>query len=148
MTNKSGQCLCGKVQYKISGLPISQGICYCLQCQRSGGTFGSPLIVVLHKAFDCSQENLSSYKTKSNRGSIVTRNFCRECGSHIYSQISDVPEIVTVKVATFDDTSDFAPQYLVWVRSAPPSCTFPKDVPSFQENAPMEMLLSLGRASF
>ncbi|WP_413291576.1 GFA family protein [Bdellovibrio sp. HCB337] len=100
-------------------------------------------MVLHHGAFDCSSEALSSCKTTSDRGSIVTRNFCRECGSHIFSQISDVPEIITVKAATLDDVSDFVPQYLVWVRSAPPSCAFPQGVPSFPESAPLEMVLAL-----
>lgn len=142
MSSKTGRCLCEKVQYKISGPPISQGVCYCLQCQRSGGTFGSPLLVVARNGFDCSLGALSSCRTVSNRGSIVTRNFCGACGSHIFSQISDVPDIITVKVATLDDSSDFVPQYLAWVGRALPSCAFPQGVPSFPENAPMEILLS------
>ncbi|MGZ3743887.1 MAG: GFA family protein, partial [Pseudobdellovibrionaceae bacterium] len=55
---------------------------------------------------------------KSERSSTVTRNFCKECGCHIFSEISDVPEIITLKVETHDDLSVFVPQYLAWVRSA------------------------------
>lgn len=137
----SGRCLCEKVRYKIVQPPISQGVCYCHQCQSVGGAYGGPLMVLHKNTFECSSEVLSFYATKSDDGSTVIRNFCRECGSHVFSQIPDIPEIVTVKAATLDDFSRFIPEYLVWTRSAGPSCAFPTGVPSFPEDASLEMLL-------
>jgi len=141
MTLLSGGCLCEKVRYKITSSPISQGVCYCRQCQKIGGAYGSPLMVLHKQTFECSQEALSFCKTKSDRGSTVTRNFCRECGSHIFAQISDMPALITIRVATLDENHLFAPEYLVWTRSAGPTCAFPPGVPSFAENAPLEMVL-------
>jgi hypothetical protein len=120
---------------------MSQGICYCRQCQKSGGLYGSALMVLPRNALDCAQEALSFHTTKSNRGSTVQRYFCSGCGTSIFSQISDVTDICTVKVATLDDVSFFKPEYLVWTRSASPLCIFPIDVPKFVEGAPIEMLL-------
>lgn len=136
-----GGCLCEKVRYKISQPPISQGICYCRQCQISGGGCGSPMMVLKKYSFECSQETLAYCTTKSERGSTVIRNFCRECGSHIFSQIADILEIITIKAATLDDFSTFTPEYLVWTRSAGPACAFPSGVPSFLESPPLAMVL-------
>lgn len=135
-----GGCLCERTRYKISQAPISQGICYCRQCQKAGGIFGSPLMVVRKAAFECSPGTLSSCKTISNRGSVVTRNFCKACGSHIFAQISDVSEFITVRAATLDEVSFFIPEYLVWTRSAG-RCVFPRGIPSFPESAPLEVVL-------
>lgn len=143
MTSISGGCLCEKVRYTITSLPISQGICYCRQCQKTGGVCGSPLMVLRKDAFECPQGALSFHKTKSNRGSAVARHFCKECGSHIFSQISDVPEIVTVKAATLDDLNVFVPQYVVWIRSACAFVPLPTMIPHFKENAPLEMVLGM-----
>ena len=145
MNQLIGGCLCQKVRYKVSSPPMSQGICYCHQCQKSGGAYGSPLMVLHKDTFECFEAELSSCKTQSDRGSTVIRNFCKECGSHILSRISDVPEIVTVKAATLDDFSLFIPEYLVWIQSAGPSCMFPMGVPSFPKNAPVEILLGCAR---
>lgn len=141
MTHMTGGCLCEKIRYRISSAPISQGICYCRQCQKAGGASGSPLMVLQKEAFECTRTTLASYRTTSNRGSTVTRFFCRECGSPIFSQISDVPGIVTVKAATLDEPHNFKPEYLVWTQSAGPAGAFPPDVPSFPENAPIHLLL-------
>lgn len=141
MSGNAGGCLCGKVRYKVSSLPVSQGICYCLQCQKTGGAYGSPMMVLQVSAFDCPRDSLSSCLTKSARGSTVRRNFCKVCGTHIFAQISDSPSIVTVKTATLDDFSAFKPEYLVWTRSAIGTRPiFPSGVPMFSENAPLALL--------
>lgn len=141
MTNISGGCLCEKVRYAITSPPLSQGICYCRQCRKSGGACGSPLLVLREETFKYTKDALSFCQTTSNRGSTVSRNFCRECGSHVFSQISDVPGIVTVKAATLDNFATFIPQYIVWVRNVGPNFSPPSGLPTFQENAPLELVL-------
>ncbi|MBN8540714.1 MAG: GFA family protein [Deltaproteobacteria bacterium] len=136
-----GGCLCESTRYKISQPPISQGICYCRQCRKAGGACGSPVMVLSKATFECSPGTLSTCETTSSRNSVVTRNFCKNCGSHIFAQISDVPDLVTVRAATLDDFSLFTPQYLVWTQSAGPSCVFPKGIPAFPENAPLAVIL-------
>jgi len=98
-------------------------------------------MVLQKNIFECSQQALSFCITKSARDTTVARNFCKECGSHIFAEISDVPELLTIKAGTLDDCSLFDPEYLVWTRSAAPSCIFPAGVPFFPENAPLEVLL-------
>lgn len=137
----SGRCLCKNVSYEISKPPISQGVCYCIECQRAGGAFGGPLLVIEESSFKCQRSELSYYPTKSDDGSIVRRYFCTGCGVHIYSSIDDVPQIITVKAATLDQFCLFAPEYLVWTRSAAPTCRFPAGVPTFAEEAPLDLLL-------
>ena len=136
----TGRCLCEKVKYKISVSPISQGVCYCRQCQKAGGATG--LLVLQTAAFEFSG-TLSSYETNSDDGSRVERNFCPSCGSHVFAQILDVPGIVTVKASTLDDPDFFVPQYLVWTRSTGRSHAFPSEVPSFKKDAPLEVVLGI-----
>lgn len=138
----SGNCLCEKVRYQIKNQPISKGICYCRQCQKSGGAYGSPLLVLRKDQFECSQAEFGRVNTTSARGSIVTRNFCKDCGSHIFSEMSDVPQIITVKAVTLDNFDSFVPDYLVWTESAAASCVFLEGIPSFSQSAPIEILLS------
>lgn len=137
----SGGCLCGKVRYKILQPPISQGICYCHQCQKMGGAYGSPLLVLLADAFECSQSTVSFTETKSERGSTVKRHFCKDCGSHLFATISDIASLLTVRAHTLDDMARFNPEYLVWTQSAGPSCVFPAGIPSFAQAAPLEVVL-------
>jgi len=34
----TGQCLCGKVKYKLTGQPVRMMQCHCKDCQRATGT--------------------------------------------------------------------------------------------------------------
>ena len=143
MSQLMGGCLCRKVRYKVLSPPISQGICYCHECQKTGGAYGSPLMVLHKKQLEYSEDGLSFFETKSDRGSTVSRYFCNDCGSHIFSYISDVSELVTVKAVTLEDFKNFIPQYLVWTQSAVPDCPYIAGVPAFAQNAPMEILLGI-----
>lgn len=141
----SGRCLCEKVQYTISGPPISQGICYCRHCQIASGALGSPLIVIGKDMFTCSSKELSSFTIESARGSAVTRHFCKVCGSPVFSEISDVPGIMTVKVGALDMEDSFKPDYLVWTKSTTIAGIFPEGMPRFPESAPIEIMLKLSK---
>lgn len=143
MTLLQGSCLCENVKYTISQSPLSKGICYCHQCQKSGGAYGSPLLVLHKQQFEYVKGDLGSVETTSERGSTVTRNFCKECGSHVYSQISDVPDFITVKAVTLNDFKNFKPDYLVWTESASAICAFPEGIARYEQSAPIEVLLGV-----
>jgi hypothetical protein len=143
MSSISGSCLCEKVQYKVFHKPISKGICYCNQCQKSGGAYGSPLLVLHKDQFQCSQVDLGKVMTTSDRGSTVTRNFCKSCGTHVFSQISDVPDFLTVKAVTMDNFNLFEADYLVWTESAVNAGPFPAGVALYPQSAPLEVLLGV-----
>lgn len=98
-------------------------------------------MVLYKQQLECSLNRLSFFDTISDRGSIVSRYFCKNCGSHVLSHISDIPELLTVKAATLDNFKNFTPDYLVWTQSAGADCPFPPEVPSFAQNAPLEILV-------
>lgn len=138
---QTGGCLCRKIRYEITSAPLSQGICYCRQCAKCSGPYGSPLLVLRKETFTCSlQDQLSFFETMPDQGSPVRRNFCASCGTHVFAELTDFPEILTVKAATLDDVQHFVPEYLVFTASAGASCLFPPGVPSYPESAPLEIL--------
>lgn len=144
MNHLTGGCTCLRVRYTVFSAPISQGICYCQQCkkyQKNNEMFGNPLLVLEKDSLTCSKEGLSFCTTTSDRGSIVSRYFCTQCGDHVFAQISDLPAIVTIRANTLDDFSVFAAEYLAWTASADSNSVFPSGVPAFSMNAPIELIL-------
>jgi hypothetical protein len=108
----------------------------------TGGSFGSAMIVLAKDSFDIVSDGVAFYETKSDRGATVMRQFCNSCGCHIFSKISDMPEIVTVKAATLDNFDFFIPKYLAWTQSANHSTELPKNIPSFPGNPSLEIVLN------
>jgi len=37
MEKHTGKCLCGEVTYEVSGEPVSQGNCHCIDCRKNTG---------------------------------------------------------------------------------------------------------------
>jgi hypothetical protein len=58
------------------------------------------------------------YLAKADSGNTVTRAFCAQCGTPLYVQVSTRPDVVGVRVCTFDDPSWFRPQANIFVKSA------------------------------
>ena len=71
------------------------------------------------------------YLAKSDSGNEVARMFCGECGSPLYVQVATRPDIVGVRVCTFDDPSWFRPEAHIFVKSAQPWDHLDPAVPQF-----------------
>lgn len=139
----TGGCLCGNIRFAVTGSPLSQGVCYCSKCRKAGASFGSPLLVLSKSDFKCAGKTLAKVITPSDRGSIVSRSFCRDCGSHIFAEISDLPGLVTIRGASLDDPSALSPEYLVFTEGLSNTVPTPKGLPSFPGGAPLEVLLGV-----
>ena len=37
MEKHTGKCLCGEVAYEVSGQPVLQGNCHCIDCRKNTG---------------------------------------------------------------------------------------------------------------
>ena len=71
------------------------------------------------------------YIAKADSGNEITRVFCGECGTPLYVQVSTRPDIVGVRVCTFDDASWFRPEANIFVKSAQPWDHRDPAVPAF-----------------
>ena len=58
------------------------------------------------------------YIAKADSGNEITRVFCSDCGSPLYVQVSTRPDLVGIRVASFDDPSWFRPEADIFVKSA------------------------------
>jgi hypothetical protein len=71
------------------------------------------------------------YVAKADSGNEITRIFCSDCGTPLYVQVSTRPDIVGLRVCTFDDASWFRPEANIFARSAQPWDHMDPAVPTF-----------------
>jgi len=111
-----GHCLCGKITYKVSGVPKIVAHCHCEDCQRltGSGHLSGAMYSIEH--FQLSGE-VGEYKLKLQNKTEVTRIFCRNCGSPILGKNSDMPGFVTVTLGTLDDSTEFEPEVIIFSRN-------------------------------
>ena len=116
----SGGCLCGAVKYKTSGEILGAMHCHCRDCQRATGSgfvtaYGVPrTYFVLERG----AEGLGAHQTSADSGGTVTREFCKECGSQLFSYTTSYPDDIWIKAGTLDEPDSIEPAVNCYVDCA------------------------------
>lgn len=95
-----GSCLCGAVEYEISGALGPIVFCHCSRCRKANGTAYAAVAPVATTDFRFvkGEEMLRDYHNDSG----VHRIFCGNCSSPIIGKRDNVPETVRVRIGTLD----------------------------------------------
>ena len=117
----SGACFCTAVKYELLRESQMQGLCYCTDCQRVGGSAHWTSYAVAPADFRLLEGKLTPYTYDPGSGREVTRHFCATCGTQIMVQ-SDELGVASVNAMTFDDQTQFAPDVAYFSESAPHWC--------------------------
>lgn len=117
MTDQSGHCLCGAVQFKLTAKPQMARVCWCRDCQHlaANGTVNG---VVPAEALIVDGE-LAEFRKNAASGNEMTRQFCPQCGTQLFAYSSARPHLRVVRIGNLDDPSSVAPIMNIWTASAP-----------------------------
>lgn len=74
-----GSCLCGAVQFELSGPPTDLLHCHCRMCQKAHGAVFATFAKVAHADFriTAGEDRIASYRSSDQ----ARRTFCAGCGS-------------------------------------------------------------------
>ena len=113
----TGGCLCGKVKYTFSAKPIFSGNCHCRDCQKSSGSAYTPALFVPENAVNISG-HVQYYATKADSGRRVSRGFCPNCGSQLFSQLELLPDMLGIRAGSLDNPDEYKPNMDIFTASA------------------------------
>lgn len=128
----TGGCLCGGVRYEISEPLVSAGYCHCTRCQRRTGTAASASARIAPGSLRVTQgeELIRSYEPQDGFAKV----FCSACGSALWSQDPHDPEVIAVRLGSFDEDPGIRPAFRQFVAYAAPWEPLPDDgLPRFSE---------------
>ena len=99
----TGSCLCGEIEFQITGKINPIQICHCQQCRKAqGGPLATNIPVnISNLNFVKGGEYLQEFESLTRKGKH--RVFCRRCGSPILSKLDTAPAIVRVRAGTLDE---------------------------------------------
>jgi hypothetical protein len=120
------------VRYESGGEPQFSLQCHCRDCQRASGAPHVAAVRVSSAAFHIVHGTPKRHVAKADSGNLITRVFCGDCGTPLYVQVSTRPDIVGVRVCTFDDPSWFRPEANIFTKSAQPWDHRDPTVPVFE----------------
>lgn len=134
MTNSlKGGCLCGATCYTYKGPIGPSSYCHCEDCRRCTGSAFNVSVRVEVMKFEILSEPLSGFTTVSEAGNKLTRHFCSNCGSPIYTSSDKHPDYYYVKAGSFNDPDIVKPGYQSWTSSAVEWATIKSDLLCFEK---------------
>jgi hypothetical protein len=107
--------------------------CHCRSCQKSGGG-GYSLNLVVPTESLVIEGAPRSYEAVGTSGQPVTRRFCEQCGSPLFTEVAVIPGVSFVKGGSLDDPSWVKPTTHIWCDSAQPWDTIPEGATRIARN--------------
>ena len=126
----TGSCLCGGVQYALTGELGPIDVCYCQMCRKAQGgplATNAPVAVSAFKVTG-GAELLTAYESSP----AEHRHFCSRCGSPIYSNRADRPNVVRIRVGTINEPLNVRPAAHYYVASKCSWWGISDDLPRFE----------------
>lgn len=106
--NLAGSCLCGTVQYTVTGEPERFYHCHCSRCRKATGTgHASNLFVRGTLQWNSGEKVIKCYKLPA--AERFTNTFCSECGSRLPTTIEALG-MVFIPAGSLDQDPEFTPQ--------------------------------------
>ena len=131
----TGACLCGRVRYEVTEPLVSAYYCHCTRCQRRTGSAAAASARVAPGSFrvTAGEELLASWDPPEGFKKV----FCSACGGALFAQSPDDPELVAVRLGTFDSDPGMRPSYRQFTAYAASWEPIPDDgLPRYPERAP------------
>jgi hypothetical protein len=125
-----GGCYCGKVRYVAEGEPMMIAQCHCRECQYITGGAPNLFMAMPVGGFKYTRGTPKKF-SRTDLERPVTREFCEECGTHMVTRPPGLPAVV-LKIGTFDDPSQFAPQMAIYTVDKRAFHHIPDGMPAFE----------------
>lgn len=127
-----GSCLCGGVEYTYGKAINEVAVCHCNQCKRAQGTPFVTNAPVAESQFTFIKGSglIKEYFSSPNK----RRVFCSECGSPLFSQRTDMPEVIRLRLGTITEGVIPEPSYEIYCESKSDWYDSKKERPKYKEN--------------
>jgi len=134
MTKLTGQCLCGAVTYEADGDIMFQGNCHCSDCRQSSGSPFATLVFMAKDSVKITGET-KSFSHEVDSGNTLTKQFCPNCGSQMFSGNSANPAL-GIKAGTINEGEHVKPQFNVYAGSKMDCTILDEAIPAFEKMPP------------
>ena len=120
-----GSCLCGGVQFELTGEFEPRSFCHCTTCKRISGGVGTgngwaPTETI---RIVSGGELLRTYQPDEG----TAKTFCSVCGANLFGGGWPESEYSSVRLSAIDTPFEGRPGSHLYVRSLPPWATLPDD---------------------
>ncbi|MGH7961282.1 MAG: GFA family protein [Candidatus Binatia bacterium] len=133
-----GSCFCQAVTFEITLPTTSCAHCHCSMCRRVHGAGYVTWIAVPTSQFRfvSGQDKLTVYQSSQ----YGRRSFCQVCGSPLFCELSNHPEVIDITLASLHDKIDRVPQAHIYFSDRVEWMSIGDKLPRFGGQTGMEPL--------
>lgn len=131
----TGGCLCGSVRYEYAGEIGPANYCHCTDCRKCTGSAFNIGVRIEARRFRIVRGSPKGFTKPGGSGDYLTRHFCPECGSPLYTSSPRHPDVVYVKAGCLDDPTVVKPEHQIWTNSKVGWATIDPSLPGFPTGA-------------
>ena len=124
-----GSCLCGGIRFEIEGGVHSPRYCHCTNCRKFSGTGYAAWGIVPTDGFAITSAATGVTRYDSGGG---LRAFCSTCGSPLWFEPANLPQLRGVPLGVIDDEALAEPAMHVWTKSKAPWVDIADDLPKHE----------------
>ena len=139
----AGGCLCGAIRYEYHGAPYSSAFCHCRNCQRAHGAAFAPLLFVHPQDVVITRGAVARHEMTADSGAQMFREFCRDCGSPLFSGGAAFPTLISIKMSNLDDPGAVSPVAHIWAESRVRWACVDDGLPVYPRQPPLDELVKL-----
>jgi len=131
MSNKfKGSCLCGSVQFSVSGFSYKVANCHCSMCRKFHGAAFGTLVSVQGLTWISGKELLKEFVAENG----TVRTFCSDCGSSVGFRMKNVSlEKIELAIALFDGDIPVSVDAQIYTGYKANWCDLQSSLPTFTE---------------
>ena len=118
-----GSCLCGSVQYEISGDPVTFYHCHCRRCRKATGSGHASNLLIKAQSIQWTkgEDLIKWYKVPEAKRFANT--FCTVCGGRVPRYVKELDRVV-IPAGSLDSEPPIQPQARIfWDSRADWSCS-------------------------
>ena len=127
----TGHCLCGNIAYEYRGEVGPANYCHCEDCRRCTGSAFNIGVRFDAASFRIVRGDPAGFTKAGDSGHELTRHFCPECGSPLFTSSPRHPDHIYVKAGSLDDPTRVRPGHQSWTASAVSWAHIERELASF-----------------
>ncbi|HEY1560651.1 MAG TPA: GFA family protein [Caulobacteraceae bacterium] len=116
----TGGCLCGACRFEYCGAVGAASYCHCADCRRATGSAFNVGVRIAPAEFGMVQGTPAVFTNTGDSGRALSRHFCSDCGSPLFTSSLAHPDWTFVKAGALDDPTLVKPEYESWTSSEVP----------------------------
>ena len=129
-----GSCLCGALQFVITGEPARFYHCHCSRCRKATGTGHASNVFITNATLSWTGDTSLMKTYKLPEAQRFARTFCTQCGGPLPRMMGDSGQVFA-PAGTLDDEPNIKPQARIFQSSKASWSCEGDGVPCFAEYA-------------